>query len=229
MQRYNIITEKFPREIVLLKGRPCSYGKCTFCDYIEDNSTNAQLMNELNRDVLSNVKGLYDTFEVINSGNIFDLPKETQTMIKETIDTHNFKKLHVESHWIFRNHINRIREQYGIDLMVKTGVETFDFDFREKVLKKGAPFETVAELKQYFDSPCIMVGIKGQTKDMIKKDIDIILNNFEHATVNVYCENTTIIKPDPLLKEWFYDEYAWLDNEKTVEVLWNNTDFGVGD
>ena len=77
MERYNIITEKFPREIVLLKSRPCAYGKCTFCDYIGDNSTNIAEMNQLNKEVLSNVKGLYDTFEVINSGNIFDLPKET--------------------------------------------------------------------------------------------------------------------------------------------------------
>lgn len=229
MQRYNIITEKFPREIVLLKSRPCSYGKCAFCDYIDDNSTNVQLMNELNRDVLNQVKGLYDTFEVINSGNIFDLPKETQAMIKETIDKHHFKKMHVEAHWMFKNHLNKIRDQYGIDIMFKTGVETFDYDFRENVLKKGAPFTSVEELKTYFDSPCIMVGIQGQTKDMIKKDIDIVLNHFDHGTINVYCENSTQIKPDEKLKEWFYDEYKWLDNEKSVEVLWNNTDFGVGD
>ncbi len=57
----------------------------------------------------------------------------------------------------------------------------------------------------------------------------IVLNQFDHATVNVYCENTTIIKPDPKLKEWFLDEYKWLDDVKHLEVLWNNTDFGVGD
>jgi len=74
-----------------------------------------------------------------------------------------------------------------------------------------------------------MVGIKGQTKDMIRRDIDIVLNQFNHATVNVYCENTTIIKPDGQLKEWFYDEYKWLDDVKHLEVLWNKTDFGVGD
>ena len=34
---------------------------------------------------------------------------------------------------------------------------------------------------------------------------------------------------DPKLKEWFLDEYKWLDDVKHLEVLWNNTDFGVGD
>ncbi len=229
MERYNIITEKFPREIVLLKSRPCAYGKCAFCDYIEDNSTDKALLDQVNCDVLKKVQGLYDTFEVINSGNVFDLTNASQQMVKETIEKHQFKKLFAEAHWIFRNHLNKIRDLYEIDIMFKTGVESFDFDFREKVLKKGAPFTSVEELKTYFDSPCLMVGIKGQTKEMIKRDMDIALTHFDHATINVYCENTTPIKPDPKLKEWFYEEFSWLDKEPTLEVLWNNTDFGVGD
>ena len=37
MERYSRILEKDKREIVLLKSRPCIWGKCSFCDYIEDN------------------------------------------------------------------------------------------------------------------------------------------------------------------------------------------------
>ena len=229
MQRYNIITEKFPREIVLLKGRPCAYGKCAFCDYIEDNSRDNKIIEHVNTEVLNQVKGLYDTFEVINSGNIFDLTNATQDMVKACIKKHNFQKLFAEAHWIFKDHLHKIRDSYDVDIMFKTGVETFDYDFREHVLKKGAPFKTVDELKRYFDSPCLMVGIQGQTKDMIKRDMDIALTHFNHATINVYCENSTSIKPDESLKAWFRDEFAWLDKEPTLEVLWNNTDFGVGD
>ena len=36
MERYSTIDEKYKREIVLLKARPCKWGKCRFCDYIED-------------------------------------------------------------------------------------------------------------------------------------------------------------------------------------------------
>ena len=57
MERYNKITNKNPREIVLLKGRPCAWGKCRFCDYIEDNSRDVQEMNALNQEVLSHVTG----------------------------------------------------------------------------------------------------------------------------------------------------------------------------
>ena len=38
MQRYSTITEKNPREIVLLRGRGCRYRRCAFCDYHEDAS-----------------------------------------------------------------------------------------------------------------------------------------------------------------------------------------------
>ena len=37
MERYSRITDKNRREIVLLRAFPCAWGKCTFCDYIEDN------------------------------------------------------------------------------------------------------------------------------------------------------------------------------------------------
>ncbi|MFR0986459.1 MAG: ECF transporter S component [Frisingicoccus sp.] len=40
MERYSRITNKNQREIVLLKAKPCAWGKCRFCDYIDDNSKN---------------------------------------------------------------------------------------------------------------------------------------------------------------------------------------------
>ena len=122
MERYNIITEKFPREIVLLKSKPCSYGKCAFCDYIDDNSTNVAKINQVNQEVLANVKGIYNTLEVINSGNIFDLPKDSLALVKETVEIHQFDKLFAEAHWIFRNHLTKMRNRLDVDIMFKTGV-----------------------------------------------------------------------------------------------------------
>ena len=85
MERYNKITNKNPREIVLLKGRPCAWGKCRFCDYIEDNSRDVQEMNALNQEVLSHVTGELGVLEVINSGSCFELPEETLKVSKKRI------------------------------------------------------------------------------------------------------------------------------------------------
>ena len=49
MERYSRITNKNQREIVLLKAKPCAWGKCRFCDYIDDNTENIKEMIRLNR------------------------------------------------------------------------------------------------------------------------------------------------------------------------------------
>jgi hypothetical protein len=52
---------------------------------------------------------------------------------------------------------------------------------------------------------------------------------FEYASVNVFCENSTTVKQDDTLTQWFVAElYPQLKEAKTIEVLINNTDLGVG-
>ncbi|MDU6113853.1 MAG: radical SAM protein [Paeniclostridium sordellii] len=229
MDRYNEIKNKNQREIVLLKGFPCIWGKCSFCDYTLDNDVNEEEMNKLNFEVLENVTGKYKVLEVINSGSCFELPKKTLDKIKEVIKKQGIQKLFLESHWCYRNRLDEMRGFFGIEIIFKIGVESFDYNFRNNFLNKNAKFKTVEELKSYFDSPCMMVGIKGQTKEMIDKDIEIVLNNFKHATINVFVDNTSKIKRDNDLVRWFKEKYAFLDENDYIEVLYNNTDFGVGD
>lgn len=229
MDRYSEIINKNQREIVLLKSFPCRWGKCSFCDYILDNSNSEDEINKLNFEVLDNITGKYKVLEVINSGSCFELPEATLYKIKEIIKEKKIKKLFLESHWSYKNRIQEMRDFFEIPITFKIGVESFDYDFRNNFLNKNAKFKNVEELKKYFDSPCIMVGIKGQTKDMIDKDMEIVLNNFDHATINVFVNNTSDIKRDDELVNWFIEKYKFLDDNPKIEVLYNNTDFGVGD
>lgn len=229
MDRYSEVTNKNLREIVLLKASPCVWGKCSFCDYIADNGTHEEEMNALNFEVLEKVTGKYEVLEVINSGSCFELPKATLERIKTIIQEKGIKKLFLESHWSYKKRIQEMRDFFGIPITFKIGVETFDEDFRNGYLNKNARFKSIDELKQYFDSPCIMVGIQGQTKEMIKKDIDIVLEHFDHATINVFVNNTTSVKRDEALVQWFVENYQFLDENSNIEVLYHNTDFGVGD
>ena len=57
MRRYARITDKIPREIVLLKGRPCIWSRCTFCDYIDDNTTDEALIRSVAERELAKVTG----------------------------------------------------------------------------------------------------------------------------------------------------------------------------
>lgn len=228
MDRYSEITNKNKREIVLLKAFPCKWGKCSFCDYILDNSNSEDEINKLNFEVLENITGKYKVLEVINSGSCFEIPKATLEKIKEIIKEKNIERLFLESHWSYKNRIQEMRDFFEIPIIFKIGVESFDYDFRNTFLNKNAKFKNVKELKTYFDSPCMMVGIKGQSKEMIDKDIEIVLNNFDHATINVFVNNTSDIKRDDELVNWFVEKYKFLDENPNIEVLYNNTDFGVG-
>ena len=228
MDRYSKITKKFPREIVLLKGSPCKWGKCSFCDYIEDNSTDMADNHRVNSEVLSQVTGEFGVLEVINSGNIFELPKATIDQIKRLIVEKNIKEIFVEAHWIYRKKLEGLRNELGIKVRVKTGLESFHKEFREDYLVKGFDHEDIEELKRYFDSVCLMVGIKGQTKAMISEDIQLAMDHFDHFTVNIFVDNTTAIKADLELQKWFQETYGWLEDAPKCEILWVNTDFGVG-
>lgn len=229
MDRYSTIENKNQREILLLKGFPCIWGKCSFCDYILDNSTSEDEINELNFEVLNKVTGKYKVLEVINSGSCFELPKKTLERIKEVVEEKGIEKLFLESHWCYRNKVKEMRGYFKVPITFKIGVESFDYEFRNTFLNKNAKFRTVKELQEYFDSPCMMVGIKGQTKEMIDKDMEIVLNNFEHGTINVFTPNTSKLEKDDELIQWFIEKYKYLNDNPKIEVLYNNTDFGVGD
>lgn len=109
-----------------------------------------------------------------------------------------------EAHYIFKHRLHEIREFFECEILFKTGIESFDYDFRENVLNKNAKFHDVKEVSDYFDSACLMVGIKGQTKEMIERDIEIGLSNFKWITINIFINNSTPIKRDDELVKWFW-------------------------
>lgn len=228
MERYSHILEKDKREIVLLKSRPCIWGKCSFCDYIEDNDVNQKENQKINDEVLNNVTGQYGVLEVINSGSFFELPDETIERIYKIIDEKRIKRLYIEAHYLYKKKIKALREKFKIEIIVKTGIETFNDEMRNNVLNKNVHFDKIEEILEDFDSPCLMVGIQGQTKEMIRKDIEILTKYFNHGTINIYRNNSTPIKRDEKLIKWFDEEYHDLKNNKKYDYLGIPTDFGVG-
>ncbi len=229
-ERYSIIENKNKREIVLLRGSGCVWKKCTFCDYHFDYSKNIEDNYKLNKDVLNKVSGVYEKLEIINSGSFCELDIDTREYISKICKLNNISEISVELHWVFRGEIEKIKKFfYPIHVNFKIGIETFDVNFRETKLKKGMEQAEVDEIKQYFQDCCLLIGILGQTKEQIMNDIEIALSNFNRVCINVFNNNTTDIKRDDMLVEWFvtelYDKY--IENER-IDILIENTEFGVG-
>ncbi len=231
MERYSIIKEKNPREIVLLRGKGCIYQKCTFCDYHTDKCDNQKENFILNKSVLERVTGCFGNIEIINSGSVFELDNKTRELIKKQCKEKHIKTIHFESHYIYNKHIKRLRQEFsGFDLKMKLGLETFDFDFREKVLLKGINESRPEIIAENFDEANFLFGLTGQTVSSMQQDIELGLKYFERICVNIMCENSTAVKPDKeviaAFVKYLYPKYK--DNNR-IDILINNTDFGVGD
>lgn len=233
MERYSKILNKDKREIVLLIGNGCKWSKCTFCNYYLDKTKNEEKQFEINKQALSKVTGEFEVLEAINSGSIFELNEKSKEELINTCLEKGIKRLIIESHYMYKNKILKFKkecEKLGISLKIKGGVETFDEKFREKDLRKGFGTPTLEELKETFDEVNLLVGVKGQTIEQIKKDLEIGTANFERVCVNLYKEMEDIIAADEKVKEQFMKEIypIYKDNNK-VDILVENTDFGVGD
>lgn len=228
MIRYGQISSKNKREIVLLKGYPCMWNQCAFCDYVLDNSQNELEMLKLNEEVLQHVTGEYGALEIINSGSVFELPQKTLDKLKELAKMKGINRLYFESYYGYKDRLYEIRELFEAEIIFKCGIETFNHEFRNNVLKKGIFFDHPKEVAEHFESVCLLVGIEGQTKEMIRKDIEVLTAYFPYGCINLYINNSTPVKADEKLKAWFKETYGHLDEYPNVDVLWENTDFGVG-
>ena len=232
MDRYSEITNKNQREIVLLKAFPCVWGKCSFCDYILDNSNFEDEINKVNFEVLENITGKYKVLEVINSGSFVDLDKKTIELIKQICLKKGIKEIHFECHYMHKDDVQNFKNSFlniGIKPIIKLGLETFDYDLREKVLVKGIEEKSPEVIANYFDEINLLQGISGQTKESMISDIETGLKYFSRICVNIMVENQMPIKPDKKVIEQFV-EYVYplyKDNDR-VDILLNNTVFGVG-
>ena len=230
MERYSVINEKRKREIVLLRGSGCVYKKCTFCDYYTDSSKDNEDNFKLNREVLCRVTGEYGDLEVINSGSVFELDQKTLELIKEVCLEKKISTIHFEAHYLYKDKIADLRKSFSdFNLKMKLGLETFDYDLRENKLKKGIAEKAPEIISKGFDEANFLFGIRGQTVKTMEKDIQLGLKYFERICLNIMCENSSPVLPDNDVIKDFKDKlYPIYKDDPGIDILINNTDFGVG-
>lgn len=230
--RYSKILEKNSREIVLLRGNGCKWRRCRFCDYHTDFSLDEQANFQLNSKVLAQVTGEFGRLEVINSGSFCDLDAATMGLLLDLCVVKKIAMVYFEGHWLHREEIAALKARFGergISVKMKIGVETFDALFRESYLDKGMGDATPEEIAKYFNQVCLLQGLPGQSRESMLRDIDLGLKYFDRVCVNIMVENTKPIKPDHHVIEIFKREiYPLYEADERVDVLLNNTDFGVG-
>ena len=227
MQRYSLITEKFPREFLLLQGTGCRWAQCTFCDYHSDISESPF---ETNRKVLEQVTGEFGVIDIINSGSAMELDEETMDLIKDVVKSKGINTIWFEAHYMYRNRLAEFAAQFApAKVKFRCGVESFDPTLRTGWKKGIAADVTANDVAKYFNGVCLLCCTVGDSKERIVGDIATAKKYFEYFSVNLFCNNSTVVKRDEELALWFVKElYPALKEDKQIEVLIENSDLGVG-
>ena len=229
LQRYGRYEGHHPREVVLLKGLPCVWSRCSFCDYIDDNTTDEAEIQRVADEELAKVTGQYGRLQVINSGSIQELPLSVREQIKRLMAERGIADFWTESYWAYRKDYEATRRFFDVETHLFLGVETFDERLRNGVLNKSMHWDSPDDVAAATDSICLMIGFRGQTREIIRRDIDILRTKFRYGIINLFTENRLSEGlMDEEIKIWFREEFARLDDEPNLNILWHNTDFGVG-
>ena len=227
MERYAVIHDKFPREFILLQGRGCRWGQCTFCDYHHDTSDDPF---SINKEVLKRVTGEYGVLDIINSGSGIELDEQTIELIKEVVREKRIHTLWFEMHYMYRHRLAAFAAQFApAKVKFRCGIESFDDAQRKRWNKGVAADVTVDDVARYFQGVCLLCCTRGESRERISNDIHLAEKYFEYFSVNLFCNNGTSHERDEELVTWFIDElYPSLKDSPKAEVLLNNTDLTVG-
>ena len=227
MQRYSLITEKFPREFLLLQGTGCRWARCTFCDYHSDRSDSPF---ETNRKVLEQVTGEFGVIDIINSGSAMELDDETIMMIKDVVRSKGIRTIWFEAHYMYRHRLEEFARLFApATVKFRCGVESFDAALRSGWAKGIPASVTAADVARYFKGVCLLCCTAGDSRERIIEDIATAKKYFEYFSVNLFCNNSTTVKRDEALASWFVKElYPTLKDDAQIEVLIENSDLGVG-
>lgn len=227
MDRYSIIDTKLPREFLLLQGRGCRWHRCTFCNYHKDIS---DAPFQLNKKYLECVTGKYGVLDIINSGSAMELDEETIDLIARIVKEKNIHTLWFEAHYMYRHQLEDFAKRFSpATVKFRCGIESFAPHMR-KIWNKGVPANvTPADVAKYFSGVCLLCCTDGDSKERIINDIAIADKHFEYFSVNLFCNNGTVVKRNDALCAWFIREvYPLIKENPKIEVLINNTDLGVG-
>jgi hypothetical protein len=226
VNRYAKIETKLPREFLLLQGTGCFHKACRFCHYWQDTSADPFAVN---RPAIAQVTGEFGVLDAINSGSAHELDEQTLALLADCVREKQVHTLWFEAHYAYKDRLEEIRARFpGVRVRFRTGVESFDHAFRLS-MNKGFPDVSPQEIRKDFDGVCLLVCVKGQSKAQIERDVAIADDQFDYFSVNVFCPNSTDVRLDPDLLDWFKTAlYPRIKGLPHCEVLVENTDLGVG-
>ncbi len=175
------------RVIVVLQGFPCSWGKCRFCPFYLEQSTNLRELLEKDRAIIEEAMRVADRIAadrvtVFNGGSFFELPLAIIEMLKPLT---RGRVVDIESRPEFLtldSILTVVKILSPSKLVIRVGFECVDEFVRNEVLNKGIPQseilrisklrEQIKELGLNVDFVAyVLFGIEGISEELVVKSV----------------------------------------------------------
>ena len=131
------------RLVVILRGFPCAYGRCTFCPFAAEQAVHTRAVIETNRRIIEEAVRAagegYRRVAVFNGGSFHELPYDSVERLRPLARGRVFE-VEERSEYVTMESLEALIDYYRPEkLIVRVGFETADERIREGVLRKGMP------------------------------------------------------------------------------------------
>ncbi len=141
------------RLVVILKGFPCSWGRCTFCPFALEQSFNLSEVMGTNRRIVKEAIEVaeregYRRVAVFNGSSFHELLYDTVEKLRPLARGRIFE-VEERSEYVTKESIDALLQYYSPErLVIRVGFEVFDERIREELLRKGMPNSEVFRLAE---------------------------------------------------------------------------------
>ncbi len=141
------------RLVLVLRGLPCAWGRCTFCPFALEQSVNVGEVIEANRRIIREARRLAgeckpSRISVFNGSSFYELPVDTLTALRPLTEG---RVVDIESrpeYLSLETLASTIRLLGARLLVVRVGVEVWDERLRNEYLRKGISREEVLRVSR---------------------------------------------------------------------------------
>ena len=137
--------------MVILKSYPCSWGRCIFCPFSLEQSTDIKDIIETNRRVIDDAlrevrREDVERVAVFNGSSFHELPLDTVLRLPPLAEGRVFE-VEERSEYVTKDSLKYLlRLMKPKELVVRVGFEVWDEGIREGYLRKGMPNSEVVRL-----------------------------------------------------------------------------------
>jgi len=224
------------RLILVLKGLPCSWDKCTFCPFFLEQGSLPQVLKVNSKLIEQAIKILsredYERITIFNGGSFYELP--VNTVIKLSKIT-NSRVVDIETRPEFIDYdviIKTLEILKPKRLVIRIGFEVIDDEVRNKILNKGISQQEVyriASLRKKLRKDklpveiisYVLFGMKCISEELVKRSVQEFNELFDGVIAIRYRKYLThhpeeveiskdlieFLKKNTLLIDWSEQEF----------------------